>query len=77
MYKIICLYEVLIMNCSDGIELNCTVVFSLQEYLAKLEAIRRQNYQDRKRIQQRVAMGVMLDVKVYNYKTYVCMYQYK
>ena len=42
------------------------IVLDVQEYLAKLEAIRRQNYQERKRIQQRVAMGNILDSKVFS-----------
>lgn len=34
--------------------LICSVFWTHQEYLLKLQAIRRQNYQERKRIQQRM-----------------------
>lgn len=37
--------------------LICSVFWTHQEYLLKLQAIRQQNYQERKRIQQRMVSG--------------------
>ena len=42
---------------------NCLVACFLQEYLARLEAIRRQNFQERKELQRRMA-GVRAPVEV-------------
>ena len=57
-----CMYHVSLqcLRVGERWELLCVcwvkTLFFMKEYLAKLEVIRKQNYLDRKRVQQRIAV---------------------
>lgn len=46
-----------VCHVDESLMLTCSVFWTHQEYLLKLQAIRQQNYQERKRIQQRMVSG--------------------